>query len=219
MELWDLYDQNRNPIGKTHIRGEEIPEGCYHLAVHVWIKNSKGEWLISQRAASRPTFPLKWECVGGSVTAGDGVTCGDVAGNVRASDSVRCGNISGSVQAGGANFNGVNAGACSLLSDGRTKEEIEDLEKAEEFILALRPVRFKFKDRDGYHHGFIAQEVKEALRDGSDIVTETPAGMLGIRYQELTADLVAVVQQQQQRINDLEKRLASIEALLEGDGK
>lgn len=125
----------------------------------------------------------------------------------------------GSVQAGGANFNGVNAGACSLLSDRRTKEEIEDLEKAEEFILALRPVRFKFKNRDGYHHGFIAQEVKEALRDGSDIVTETPAGMLGIRYQELTADLVAVIQKQQQRINDLEQRLASIEALLEGDGK
>ena len=71
MELWDLYDEKRNPIGKTHIRGEEIPEGCYHLTVHVWIRNSKGEYLISQRSATRPTFPLMWETVGGSVLAGE----------------------------------------------------------------------------------------------------------------------------------------------------
>ena len=39
--------------------------------VHVWIRNSKGEYLISQRAANRPTFPLMWECVGGSVVKGE----------------------------------------------------------------------------------------------------------------------------------------------------
>ena len=71
MELWDLYTENRERTGRTHIRGEEIPEGFYHLVVHVWIKNSKGEYLISQRSATRPTFPLMWECVGGSVLAGE----------------------------------------------------------------------------------------------------------------------------------------------------
>ena len=71
MELWDLYNENREPAGKTHIRGEKIPEGFFHLVVHVWIRNSKGQYLISQRAASRPTFPLMWECVGGSVIAGE----------------------------------------------------------------------------------------------------------------------------------------------------
>jgi len=71
MEIWDLYDENRNLTGETHIRGEELPEGRYHLVVHVWIRNSKGEYLISQRAADRPTFPLYFECVGGSVTAGE----------------------------------------------------------------------------------------------------------------------------------------------------
>ena len=104
-------------------------------------------------------------------------------------------------------------------SDERRKEEITDLEKAEEFILALRPVRFKFKERDGYHHGFIAQEVQEALQDENDIVTEDKHGMLGLSYTEIIADLVGICQKQQQRINDLEGRLASIEALLEGDGK
>ena len=71
MELWDLYSRDRRLTGETHIRGEKLPPERYHLVVHVWIRNSKGEWLISQRAASRPTFPLKWECVGGSVTAGE----------------------------------------------------------------------------------------------------------------------------------------------------
>ena len=71
MELWDLYTENRVPTGKTHIRGEEIPHGLYHLVVHVWIRNSKGEYLISQRSANRPTFPLMWETVGGSVLAGE----------------------------------------------------------------------------------------------------------------------------------------------------
>ena len=71
MELWDLYTRDRRLTGETHIRGEKLPPERYHLVVHVWIKNGRGEWLISQRAASRPAFPLKWESVGGSVTAGE----------------------------------------------------------------------------------------------------------------------------------------------------
>lgn len=71
MELWDLYTEDRVKTGQTHIRGDEMPEDRYHLVVHVWIVNSKGEYLISQRSANRPTFPLMWECVGGSVTAGE----------------------------------------------------------------------------------------------------------------------------------------------------
>lgn len=67
MELWDLYDEHREKTGRTHIRGQKIPEGYYHLVVHVWIRNKQGAYLISQRAANRPTFPLMWECVGGSV--------------------------------------------------------------------------------------------------------------------------------------------------------
>ena len=67
MEIWDLYDENRNKTGKDCIRGEEIPEDCYHLVVHIWIKNKKGEFLISQRAEDRKQNPLKWECVGGSI--------------------------------------------------------------------------------------------------------------------------------------------------------
>ena len=70
MELWDLYSENREIIGE-HIRGNKLPEKGFHLVVHVWIKNSKGEYLISQRAKNRLTFPLMYECVGGSVLKGE----------------------------------------------------------------------------------------------------------------------------------------------------
>ena len=71
MEHWDLYNEKRELTGRDHIRGEEIPDGYYHLVVHVWIRNKKGKYLISQRSADRPSFPLNWECVGGSVVKGE----------------------------------------------------------------------------------------------------------------------------------------------------
>ena len=70
-EIWDLYNENRELLGKDHVRGEQLPIDGYHLVVHVWIRNSKGEYLISQRSANRPTYPLMWECVGGSVVKGE----------------------------------------------------------------------------------------------------------------------------------------------------
>ncbi|MBQ6292803.1 MAG: NUDIX domain-containing protein [Lachnospiraceae bacterium] len=70
-EIWDLYSEERELTGRDHIRGEEIPQGYYHLVVHVWIRNRKGKYLISQRSADRPMLPLKWECVGGSALKGE----------------------------------------------------------------------------------------------------------------------------------------------------
>ena len=70
-EIWDLYDENRKLLGKDHVRGEQLPIDGYHLVVHVWIRNSKGEYLIAQRSANRQTYPLMWECVDGSVIKGE----------------------------------------------------------------------------------------------------------------------------------------------------
>ena len=70
MEIWDLYDENKNVTGKSWKRGKKVPDNYYHLVVHVWIKNNKGEYLISQRAENR-MLPLKWECTGGSVLKGE----------------------------------------------------------------------------------------------------------------------------------------------------
>lgn len=40
-EIWDLYNENRELLGKDHVRGEQLPIDGYHLVVHVWIRNSK----------------------------------------------------------------------------------------------------------------------------------------------------------------------------------
>lgn len=104
-------------------------------------------------------------------------------------------------------------------SDRRIKEDIEPLEHSSEFIEAIEPVRFKYKDRDGYHHGFIAQNIQEALQDDCNIVITDDDGMYAVNYNEITADLVAVVQKQQRQIAELETRLKAVETMLEGDGK
>lgn len=69
-EIWDIYDLNRNPTGRTHRRGDPLAPLDFHLVVHVWIMNSNGEFLISQRAPTKG-YPLMWECTGGSALAGD----------------------------------------------------------------------------------------------------------------------------------------------------
>ena len=71
MELWDLYDENRNPLHRTHPRGTPLPEGTYHLAVIVVIVNSKGEVLLTRRAPEKAACPGWWENTGGSALAGE----------------------------------------------------------------------------------------------------------------------------------------------------
>ena len=70
-ELWDLYDKDRNIVGKIHERGNEIEDGYYHLVVHIWIMNKDGKYLISRRDKRRENYPLKLECQGGSVLKGE----------------------------------------------------------------------------------------------------------------------------------------------------
>lgn len=70
MELWDLYNTEHKIIGE-HIRGNEMPENAYHLVVHVWIRNAAGQYLMTQRSEKKKTYPLMWECVGGSVLKGE----------------------------------------------------------------------------------------------------------------------------------------------------
>lgn len=70
MEIWDLYDKNRNKLEKCIRRGEKLKDGEYHLVINAWIKNKEGKFLITQRAANR-SFAYMWECTGGSALAGE----------------------------------------------------------------------------------------------------------------------------------------------------
>lgn len=70
MEIWDLYDLEGNVVG-AHVRGNPMPGNAYHRVVHIWIRNRDGKFLLTQRSPQKKTFPLKWECVGGSVLQGE----------------------------------------------------------------------------------------------------------------------------------------------------
>jgi len=71
-EIWDVLDADGNKTGRYHERGRKMATGDYHLVVHVWKHNGRGEWLIDRRALERGTsIDGKWETTGGSALAGD----------------------------------------------------------------------------------------------------------------------------------------------------
>ena len=45
MELWDLYDKNRQKTGLTMRRGDPVPEGYYRAVVHISLFDSEGNVL------------------------------------------------------------------------------------------------------------------------------------------------------------------------------
>lgn len=71
MERWDLYDAEGKKTGLSHLRGEALPEGYYHLIANAWIRNAEGLYLLSKRSDDRPTYPGLWETVGGSALQGE----------------------------------------------------------------------------------------------------------------------------------------------------
>ena len=72
MELWDIYDKDRNKTGRTMKRGEPMKDGDYHLVVHICIFSSDGKMLIQQRQPFKDGWSNLWDItVGGSSVAGD----------------------------------------------------------------------------------------------------------------------------------------------------
>lgn len=71
MEIWDIYTKDRVKTGRTIVRGEKLAENDYHLVVHIWFINSKGEYLIQKRASHLGWMPNMWAATGGAVVAGE----------------------------------------------------------------------------------------------------------------------------------------------------
>ncbi|MCL2487278.1 MAG: GNAT family N-acetyltransferase [Oscillospiraceae bacterium] len=72
-EIWDVYDRDRNKTGRYTERGRPMATGDYHIVVHVWKRNKRGEWLIDKRTPRRQNdrWGGLWETTGGSALAGD----------------------------------------------------------------------------------------------------------------------------------------------------
>lgn len=72
MELWDVYDIDRNKTGLTIQRGENLPEGGFHLVVHVCVIGADGRMLIQQRQPFKKGFSNLWDVTcGGSAVMGE----------------------------------------------------------------------------------------------------------------------------------------------------
>lgn len=72
MELVDLYDENRLPLGKTAERGGPKGPGEYRTVVHVCVFDRRGRLLIQRRAPEKFIWPNLWDVsVGGGVDAGE----------------------------------------------------------------------------------------------------------------------------------------------------
>ena len=125
-----------------------------------------------------------------------------------------------------------SAGGVTTSSDVNLKENIKDTTLGLDFVNALRPVEYKWKDGSRKHQGFIAQEVKTVLdakdkssdqgmwglntvkfpkeefvtHDENDVATveERTEERQSLRYHELIAPLVKAVQELTTRVAALE---------------
>jgi 8-oxo-dGTP pyrophosphatase MutT (NUDIX family) len=71
MEIWDILDERGEKTGRTIMRGEPMGPGEYYLAVHIWIRNPKGEYLIQKRSEEKPLWPGMWAATGGAAVSGE----------------------------------------------------------------------------------------------------------------------------------------------------
>lgn len=72
MELWDAYLEDGTKAGKDLIRGEEIPEGLFHIVCEVLVRHVDGDFLLMQRDLGKATHAGDWEATaGGSALKGE----------------------------------------------------------------------------------------------------------------------------------------------------
>ena len=73
----DIYDSERRPTGRTHVRGVPVPKGDYHLVIRAWVMRNDGKILLSKRHPDKP-YGNYWECTGGAVAAGEDTLTGAI---------------------------------------------------------------------------------------------------------------------------------------------
>ena len=147
-----------------------------------------------------------------------GSTCIGAFSTVSGNNQIQLGNTGATTYA---------YGAVQQRSDARDKTDIHNTNLGLQFILALRPVAFRwaYRENEGiqgtrYHQGLIAQEVK-AIADGlgedfagyQDHTINGGCDVLSLGYEEFIAPMVKAMQEmhtiiieQGERINALEQR-------------
>lgn len=72
MEMWDIYDENKQRTGRTMKRNDWcLKDDEYHLTVLGVIARSDGKFLITKRVMTKAWAPGWWEVSGGAAQAGE----------------------------------------------------------------------------------------------------------------------------------------------------
>lgn len=72
MELWDIYDKNKQRTGRTMKRNDWcLADDEYHLTVLGVVKRPDGKFLITKRVMTKHWAPGWWEVSGGACMAGE----------------------------------------------------------------------------------------------------------------------------------------------------
>jgi hypothetical protein len=156
----------------------------------------------------------------GSIPGGFGATAGVNTGNgpgIYAESSSGSGIYATSASGYAGYFAGdvTYTGSLTHTSDARFKENIATLDGALESVLRLRGVTFDWRrDRFPAQHfpaargiGFIAQEVETVF---PSLVSTGGDGFKGVDYAEMTPILVEAIKAQQRRIDDQQQQIADL---------
>lgn len=72
MELWDIYNANKERTGRTMKRNDwNMKEGEYHLTVLGVVQRTDGKFLITKRVMTKTWAAGWWEVSGGAAQAGE----------------------------------------------------------------------------------------------------------------------------------------------------
>lgn len=64
-EIWDAYYKDETLANTDLVRGENIPQGLYHLVCEVLVQHVDGDFLLMQRDLSKSNYGGYYEATAG----------------------------------------------------------------------------------------------------------------------------------------------------------
>lgn len=203
-------------VANADIRGLFSPGGNISINSDGVITNDAPDQVVSITGTGKVTANGTYPdfTVHGAATTPD-----EILGSIVYSTGLSYTPSSGGV-AGQLNFTGevlgnlnVSGDICAfdatVTSDGRLKENVEDIKNAVDTVKSLRGVTFdwnKDSGREGKHDiGFIAQEVQEIVPEV--VKTDSDTGTLSVSYQKLVPLLIEAIKSLSSEIEVLKKEL------------
>lgn len=152
--------------------------------------------------------------VGGSSNMNFSTSTGDfVFNNTLRADTTLTKNLGSS----SVRWNTVFAQTIDAISDRNMKNNIKDESLGLDFLMKLRPTEYKFNicSADKIHHGLIAQDVEEAVKEyGLDIhkfgALSNHDGNYGLNYLEFVGPMIKSIQQLKQIVDYQSKLIEQI---------